>query len=141
MTAAGAPYDGPALRLGGGRLLLGPAGTLHVARALELAVRTARRDGIGLSPEVAQLLDAVQAEAAEVLSARGRADVRDEQLLPASAVGEIDTTEAARMIGITPRGVRHAAGRGELGRKRGGRWVLDRAEVAAYVMRNERRPA
>ena len=132
------PYRGVALRLGGGLLLLGPTGTLQVSRALDLAVRTARRDGIGPSDEVALLFHVVQAEATEAMSARGRAEVRDEAVMPVSVVDEIDTTEAARMLGITARGMRHAARRAELGRKVRGVWVFDRAEIAAYALRDRK---
>lgn len=44
------------------------------------------------------------------------------------------TREAADLIGMSARGVRYAAGRGEMGRKVRGVWVFDRAEVEAYAL-------
>jgi hypothetical protein len=139
MTPADRPFAGVVLRLGGGRVLLGPAGTLHIARALALAVRTARRDGIGLPAEVAQLVEAVDAEAAEAMSARGHADVRDTAVLSESPASElVSVEEAAVMLGVSTRQARRLVpllG----GRKVGRVWTIDRREVAAHALRDRER--
>lgn len=138
MTSADRPFSGVVLRLGGGRALLGPAGTLHAARAFALAVRTARRDGIGLPAEVAQLVEALDAEAAEAMSAMsaaGHADVRGEGELSESPASElVSVEEAAAMLGVSTRQARRLVpllG----GRKVGRVWTIDRREIAAYALR------
>lgn len=47
---------------------------------------------------------------------------------------EITTREAAALLGLTERRVRQLAA-GGMGRRRGGRWVLDRSAVLAYAER------
>ncbi|GAA0215539.1 hypothetical protein GCM10009527_009250 [Actinomadura nitritigenes] len=109
----------------------------HVVEALEAM---AARDP-GLRAELEAMRDAVRRAAAEAALARvsggggvtGSAETRPGEGAPGS-VYEIGTAEAARLLGLTERRVRQLAA-GGLGRRVGGRWLLDRGLVMAYGQR------
>lgn len=139
---AAMPYDGVALRLGGGRVLLGPAAVLTVAAALDAAHRAAHRDGIAAPATFSDLAATVAAEVpAARASVAGRAEVPPAVELPAWGP-ELSTASAARLLGITDRGVRDLASRGSLvARKVGGVWLVDSTSVASYAAQRRGRSA
>lgn len=118
--------------LGGAVLVQGQA----LAWLAVLAVRgqaAAGRDGSPPPPHVRQWLDTL-AEVARSgqMSAAGHADVRGRgdrsELIP---VDEVDSHEAAELLGVT---ARHATRLGPSigGRRVRGRWIFDRSIVIAY---------
>ncbi len=117
--------------------LLGADGVRHVHRCVEVAVDQAwRRDGVrpprSLDGARALLAAAAGLPAGEAAENR-RAEVPLRPDLAASGSTEwIGTTEVARMLGCTGRNVRDLCERGALAtaRRRGGRWAVDRLEVA-----------
>jgi hypothetical protein len=149
------PFDGVALRLGGGRCVLGPLGVLLVHRSLRLAEAVARRDGVTFDASVAaalaELTAVVGAEAATArTSANGSAELPPEAGVPPSpgrtltpGTGGLSTQDVADALSITTRGARALAERGTLrGVKLGGSWVLDPEDVAVYArLRDERKSA
>lgn len=128
--------------LAGGELLIAGAAVADVARALRLAGRTARRDGLGLSGLTRALLvgadEALRRQA--VTSASGSPEVpeADDSGSWSETSGRIGTREAAEIMRITDRGVRDLCDRGSFATAaRAGRdWTIDRAEV---LERAERR--
>jgi hypothetical protein len=78
-------------------------------------------------------------EAAEAMSARGHADVREETVLSESPAPElVSVEEAAVMLGVSTRQARRLMpllG----GRKVGRVWTIDRREIAAYALRSRER--
>ncbi|WP_369053899.1 MerR family transcriptional regulator [Kineococcus terrestris] len=133
------------VRLAGGEVLLSGSAVLDVLRALLTAERVAAADGIApsrawrwLSEEFRQAAADVQARNALTAggtATRGSAEVP--QLEQPSPLRQdlIETKEAARMLGCTPRNVRDLAQRGVLdsGRQVAGRLLLERTEVAALA--------
>ncbi len=127
--------NGPAIiRLGGGQVLLRGPAVLDAARLVEHGVRlTRQRDNIAPNPHVLSLLDALRAEAGELMSAVGHSDVRDHDDQPPSEHEEITAAEAAELLGVTDRHIRRLAP--DLGaRKVGGAWVYERSAVTAYAL-------
>jgi hypothetical protein len=119
------------LGLGGGQVLLRGPALLEVARALDWMIRVhERRDSVHASRPLRALQQLLADEAAQV-SARTFADVRSTAVV-ASSSDMITSEEAAPMLRRSPRQVRRLAADLE-GRQVAGRWLFDRATVAAVA--------
>ena len=135
---AGVPF------LDGGAAVVHGRAAIGVAWLLQRAVERG---------ETASLPDAVRAEtlaAIQAVDLASRAWVRRQPSAvstsefgtsaarpaadPASSTHEITTAEAAEMLGVGERRARDLAASG-LGRRAGGRWMLNRARVVAEVER------
>lgn len=133
--------DGLALPLGGGQVLLGPAGALLVANALAAAEIAARRDGIRAPASLTVLraaLDQAAAEArdmAETAKVARRARLAASLAAPPPWVDPIGAAEAAQILGVSPQYARSLCRREAFtsARRRSGAWVVERAEVLARV--------
>jgi len=125
--------------LGGGELLLSGVSVAAVLAACRLAVRVARRDGIGV-PGVLVELEAAAALGTARMARSGSgtseypSGVEGAESLPEDLIG---VQEAARMLGTSARAVRARCARGTLSTAQlvGGRWLLDRVEVQDRVDR------
>lgn len=117
----------------GGEVLLRSDRSLAVvAGALGIAARAARRDGIGLPADVAELVQALKLGLARMSSVSGTSEFRTEADWEDSEAEELVTTqEAAQLMKTTERNVRALCQRGSLvtARRIGRRWVMDRADV------------
>lgn len=111
-----------------------------VLASLNAEERNARLNGgARLSPEWHEVRAAfVGAWSRVAASGPGSGAVPPERVGPPS-VDLLATREAADVIGMSARGVRYAASRGEMGRKVRGVWVFDRAEVEAYALVHQER--
>lgn len=130
----------PAQLLPGGLVVLHPGAVLDVARALDAAERSARRDGIRPPAAFAELRRLVDQAAAAVRAGTSteRPDVPQLPAPPvvgASSPQLIGTQEAATMLKVTDRAVRARCRRGSFtsAERRSGRWLVDRAEVAVLL--------
>jgi hypothetical protein len=113
-------------------VLQGPV-VAEVAYLVNLGLRhRANLDGTAPSVRQRALLRMLTDTAEAVLAvpdARGHADTRaTPDLAESTFVGEMNTAEAARLLGITPRHVRRLA-RSLDGRRVKGTWSFDRAAV------------
>lgn len=102
-------------------------------------------DGRRATPRLAAFIDKLRKSGAprQVSGALSGADARvvapELDSLHATVYDLVDSSEAARILGITNSGVRDLCRRGALpGRRAGGRWVIP---VAAVVARAERQAA
>lgn len=132
-------WRAPLLRLGGGRALLGGSALLDVVLALETTQHVTGRDGYGPHLRWRFLLEQLRAEAASIhpASVEGSPELPPIHSLAGLRRDEIDSAEAARMLGCTARNVRDLHARGALppGRMVSRRLLLDRRAVAAEVLR------
>ncbi len=131
------PWSGLAVAISADRALIGPDAARLLLRLISTTERLARRDGIGLSPQLAAVRDVLRVVAP---SARPSADVRDEDDLPPWRSDDAVTLgEVARLLGRSPRHTRRLAASGVLGptRRAGQSWLVSRSEVAAYAAQRE----
>ncbi|MFC4693517.1 helix-turn-helix domain-containing protein [Geodermatophilus arenarius] len=120
---------------------LGPAGVLlsspvamqHVADALAGAIRGQRSAGLPVPPEVLELAAVLGRHLAEGCRQRQASLPPNRRSATWSAPAPLVTvSEAAALLGVTPRRVRDYLADGRLpGTKRGRAWLLDRAAVLA----------
>ncbi|MFI0482228.1 helix-turn-helix domain-containing protein [Actinomadura sp. 9N215] len=95
---------------------------------------------VWMRPEVEAARRAIRWAAAEyealplVAAADGIAAAQEAETVPPSRHGEITTGEAAGLLRLSERRVRQLAAQG-MGRRAGGRWLLDRSAVLAYADR------
>ena len=131
-------WDGLAVAICSDRVLIGPEAAALVLSLVNGAERIARRDGIRLSPQLAYLREVLR-----VVAVNGHADVHNEGIPAPWNEDEIDTQEAAEMLGVSSRQARRIVASGSLGatRRRGRMWLVSKAEVAAYVTQREDRTA
>jgi hypothetical protein len=146
---AAAP-DPLATLLGGGQLLIGPAGALYLARALAAAQPTFRHNGTHPPADYSLLRRAVDQAACEAYAlANGTVDHASsgstEFRTAADRAGSgrsdyIGTREAAGILGCSERYVRTMCRNGAFStaRRRGRRWDLARPEVAARTLQHAR---
>jgi len=130
------PWSGLAVAISADRMLVTSEGAALLLGLVRDAERLARRDGIGLSPQLARVRDVLRAVAP---SASGQTDVRDEDDLPPWRSDEITLGEAAKLLRRSPRQTRRLAASGSLGhsRRAGQSWLVSRSEVAAYAAQRE----
>lgn len=130
------PWAGLAVAISADRALIGPDAARLLLGLISTTERLARRDGIGLSPQLAAVRDVLRAVAP---SASGQTDVRDEDDLPPWRSDEITLGEAAKLLRRSPRQTRRLAASGSLGhsRRAGQSWLVSRSEVAAYAAQRE----
>jgi excisionase family DNA binding protein len=146
--------DRVGVSLPGGWVLLSPSSVRHCDRALALAVRAHRRDHLPLPAEVRALLSLLASASetsalpvTEVLAgAEGSRSRRLGLGSAASSTGSppslVDAGSAARLLGITDRGVRDLCSRGALqAEKVAGRWLIERADLAEYAQVRDAREA
>jgi len=128
------PWAGLAVAISADRALIGPDAARLLLRLISTTERLARRDGIGLSPQLASVRDVLRAVA------RPSADVRDDDdLRPWRSDDAVTLGEVARLLGRSPRHTRRLAASGVLGptRRAGQSWLVSRSEVAAYAAQRE----
>lgn len=127
--------------LPGGLVVLHPAAVLEVSHALRVAGHVGRsRDHIWPSEGWRELQRVIDQAAAEVRAA-GSGSAAVPQLPTLEPVAEpeaqepISTAAAAKILGCKERNVRDLCARGRFvsARRRSGRWVIDRAEVAVRL--------
>jgi len=131
------PWSGLAVAISADRMLVTSEGAALLLRLVGVAERLARRDGIGLSPQLASVRDVLRAVAP---SASGQTDVHDDDdLRPWRSDDAVTLGEVARLLGRSPRHTRRLAASGVLGptRRAGQSWLVSRSEVAAYAAQRE----
>lgn len=135
MSAGIGPAGGLAQAVSRDRVLIGPEAAALVLSLIGGAERLARRDGIGLSPQLTRLRDELRIVA---MAANGHADVRTRPTLAPSDEW-VTSGQASRLLGCSPRQTRRLAASGSLGvsRRVGQSWLVSRAEVAAYAAQRE----
>lgn len=132
--------EGLAVAVSADRVLLSSEAAGLVLRLLTAAERSARRDGIALSPAMERLREVLRL-VADNGPRDGHADVRIQPALRASEC--VGARQVAEALGCTDRHARRLIAAGSLGaaRKVGRSRVVSKAEVAAYATTREDRPA
>lgn len=132
-----AGFEGPALALPGGCVLLDQAGALLVLRSLQMVGRQAAASSARLPPEFAPVLTAVQGAAC---SGAGTSEVpAGLDLRPSELREPMTAREVAVELGCSARNVLGLRARGVLpADSRAGRlWLFDRVTVAAFLLRRD----
>lgn len=136
------PWSGLAVAISADRMLVTSEGAALLLRLVGYEEQLARRDGIGLSPQLAGMREVMRAVAV-ARRPSGRTDVRDEDdLRPWRNDDDVTLGEAAKLLDRSPRQTRRLAASGALGptRRAGPAWRLSRSEVVAYIVHREATP-
>lgn len=137
--------DGLGLPLGSGQVVLGRRGTVLLSTALGWVERWARSEGVPPTSDFARLRQLIDLAAAEArASAAGTGEVPHSRGAPGSGhlpriggwTNPVGTSEASRLLGVTPRAVRArcSAGLFVSASQQGGSWLIERGEVEAAAM-------
>lgn len=128
-------FEGPALPLPGGLVLLDRQGALLVLRALLMVDRHATASSARLPVEYGLVLAAVQAAATSDV---GRSEVPTGlDLRPSELAAPMTAAEVGKVLGCTTRNVIDLRARGTLpaATRAGRQWLFDRLDVAALKLR------
>jgi excisionase family DNA binding protein len=139
---AAVTWQGAALQLPGGTVLLGPRAVRVAAVLLRRGVEvTSRCDGITPPPWLTEVVRVVESAAAEVRTTERGSPAVPRIGGPSVCVStdDLDAAEVATLLGCQSRNVRDLATRGALpARKIGGRWLFARGVVETYTRHRTR---
>jgi len=131
------PWAGLAVAISTDRALIGPDAARLLLGLISTTERLARRDGIGLSPQLSGLRDVLRVIAAAEPSHR---DVQaDPDLAPSEDDQRIGLGEASKLLGRSRRQTSRLAAAGNFGptQRLGQARLVSRSEVVAYIVQRE----
>jgi excisionase family DNA binding protein len=114
------------IRLPEGAVILDDAEAHQLAHAVMTAHQFMRSHGAGMNSSVLVL-------AANIATTSGNPDNPDDDTEQHVEHEQIDTAEAAKLLGCSPRNVRYLADRGRIpGHRVAGRWTFHRDDVLVF---------